>query len=421
MKLFFSLIAASAAASKQSVTTLSFQERTQLREELAKWRQEFGAKAQSLMPPSVQGMNALEAETDALQRFYNNKLAIDEARRNNPDATFDYNHPYALMTPAEFKEHVVGFSFQDGLHAARSLPSVELDVSSVKAASVDWTTGYCVNSVRDQGICGSCWAFSAVGTAESAHCISTGELLDLSEQQVVSCSTLNNGCSGGVPWYGLDFMSSEGMCVERDYPYTSGGQGITGTCMRSCAKKFLSMGATVQVTGESALETALNTQPVSVAVEAGNAVWQNYRSGVVSQCPGAQSDHAVIAVGYDGSSYKIRNSWGANWGESGHIRLQRGSGGKGMCNVAEFVSFPQISGSPNPTVSPSPTNPTSKRPTTKPTPTTRPTPTTKPNPRPDCGTCTVCFYPAGNQCLDGYTKSDCDYYSANYGTVWCGI
>ncbi|RHY29486.1 hypothetical protein DYB32_005091 [Aphanomyces invadans] len=418
MKLIFALAAASAAATTPTVTTLSFHERTQLREELAKWRQEFGAKARSLMPPSVQGMNALEAETDALQRFYNNKLAIEEARRNNPDASFDYNHPYALMTPAEFKKHVLGLSFQDGLNAVLSLPSVELDASSVKAASVDWTTGKCVNPLRDQGICGSCWAFSAVGTAESAHCLSTGELLDLSEQQVVSCSTLNNGCSGGVPWYGLDFMSSEGMCVERDYPYTSGGQGNTGTCMRSCTKKKLSMGATVQVSGESALETALNTQPVSVAVEAGNSVWMNYRAGVISQCPGSQSDHAVIAVGYDGSSYKIRNSWGASWGEGGHIRLQRGRGGKGMCNVAEFVSFPQISGSPKPTVSPSPTSPTATPKTTKPT--TKPKPSPKPSPRPDCGTCSVCFYPAADQCLDGFTKSDCDYYSAEYGVVWCG-
>ncbi|ETV93073.1 hypothetical protein H310_12872 [Aphanomyces invadans] len=127
MKLVAALAAASAAATKQSVMTLSFDERTQLREELATWRQEFGAKAQSLMPHS--------AETDALQRFYNNKLAIEEASRSNPDATFDYNHPYALMTPDEFKEHVLGLSFQDGLDAVLTLPSVELNVSSVKAAA----------------------------------------------------------------------------------------------------------------------------------------------------------------------------------------------------------------------------------------------------------------------------------------------
>ncbi|RHY24477.1 hypothetical protein DYB32_008835 [Aphanomyces invadans] len=397
MKLLYALVAASAAANKPSVMTLPSHERTQLREELAKWRQEFGAKAQAYMPPPVQGMNAMEAETDALQRFYNTKLAIEEARRKNPGATFDHHYPHALLTPAEFKKHVLGLSFEHGLKAFHSLPTAELNYSSVRAASVDWTKGDCVGPVRDQGICGSCWAFSAVGSAESAHCLDTGKLLDLSEQQVVSCSNWNNGCLGGVPWYALDFMFSEGGCMEQDYPYTS-GQGDSGTCMRSCTKKKLNIGATVQVSGELALETALNKQPVSVAVEAMNTEWMYYRSGEIEHCPGSQSDHAVIAVGYDESSYKIRNSWGETWGEGGHIRLRRGAGGKGMCNVAEYVSFPQI-GAPTP------------KPTRKP----------RPTPRPNCGACRTCFYTPANQCLyDEYTKDECEEYGPDYNMAWCG-
>ncbi|ETV98839.1 hypothetical protein H310_08340 [Aphanomyces invadans] len=185
---------------------------------------------------------------------------------------------------------------------------------------------------------------------------------------------------------------------------------MTGTCdSNSCTKRQLSIGATVRVTGEAALDTALNTQPVSVLVEAGNAVWQNYRSGVVTQCPGAYSDHAVVAVGYDGTSYKLRNSWSTSWGEAGHIRLKRGVSGLGMCNVAEDVVFPQIGGGPNPTVSPTPTKPT-----------TSPSPTSA---QPDvCANCSGCYYPAGDQCLPAeYTKADCDYYQADFGTVWCGI
>ncbi|ETV91600.1 hypothetical protein H310_13850 [Aphanomyces invadans] len=356
-------------------------------------------------------MNPLEAETDALQRFYDNKLAIEEARRNNPEATFDYNHPFALMTQAEFKAHVRGVMFKESRSAFRSVRSVQLNVSAPKAESVDWTTGDCVNPVRDQGQCGSCWAFSAVGAAEPAHCIVTGELLDLSEQQVTSCSTDagSDGCNGGWPYAALTYASTTGLCLESDYPYTSGDSSMTGSCdSSSCTVQQLSIGETVRVSGEEALDTALNTQPVSVIVEAGNSVWMNYRSGIITQCPGAESDHAVVAVGYDDSSYKLRNSWSTSWGEDGYIRIKRGESGLGMCNVAEDVVFPQIGDGPTPTVSPSPTKPT-----------TSPSPTSA---QPDvCENCSGCYYPAGDMCLpDEYTKEDCDYYSDEFGAVWCG-
>ncbi|ETV89810.1 hypothetical protein H310_15353, partial [Aphanomyces invadans] len=191
MKLFGAILVASAAATKQSVSTLSADERSVLRAELSKWRKEFGpaAKMRGLMPRATESLSPLEEENDALQRFYNNKLAIEEARRNNPEATFSSNHPFALMTQAEFKKFVEGVHLEESRSAFRSVPEADLNVSSVKAASVDWTTGNCVNPVRNQGQCGSCWAFSAVGAAESAHCIVTKDLLDLSEQQVTSCST----------------------------------------------------------------------------------------------------------------------------------------------------------------------------------------------------------------------------------------
>ncbi|KAF0711142.1 hypothetical protein As57867_005360, partial [Aphanomyces stellatus] len=131
-----------------------------------------------------------------------------------------------------------------------------------------------------------------------------------------------------------------------DWPYTSGDSGVTGSCNNNCAKKKLAIGKAVSVHGETALVTTLNTQPAAVIVEAGNSVWQNYQGGIITQCPGARSDHAVIAVGYDGESYKVRNSWGASWGEAGYIRLQRNAGGKGMCNVVSDIEFPQLGSTP---------------------------------------------------------------------------
>ncbi|KAF0703481.1 hypothetical protein As57867_007598, partial [Aphanomyces stellatus] len=128
----------------------------------------------------------------------------------------------------------------------------------------------------------------------------TGQLLSLSVQQVTSCSTEggSQGCQGGFPWYAIDYVHQNGLCLESAWPYTA----QTGSCNRQCTKQQLQIGANVRGYGESGLVNGLNNQPVSVVVEAGNNVWKNYRGGVVSQCPGAQSDHAVIAVAYDGQS-----------------------------------------------------------------------------------------------------------------------
>ncbi|KAF0682272.1 hypothetical protein As57867_025494, partial [Aphanomyces stellatus] len=151
------------------------------------------------------------------------------------------------------------------------------------------------------------------------HCVATGELLDLSEQQVTSCSTEGGsmGCMGGWPAHALNYVATTGLCMESNWPYKSGQSGDTGSCSNNCAKKKLAIGKSVGVKGEAALVTTLNTQPASVLVEAGNSIWMNYQGGIVTQCPGAENDHAVVAVGYDGESYKLRNSWGTNWGEDG--------------------------------------------------------------------------------------------------------
>ncbi|KAF0708530.1 hypothetical protein As57867_006214, partial [Aphanomyces stellatus] len=145
-------------------------------------------------------------------------------------------------------------------------------------------------------------------------------------------------------------------------------------------------------------------------VEAGNNVWKNYRGGVVSQCPGAQSDHAVIAVGYDGESFKIKNSWGAGWGENGYIRLARNGGGSGTCNVVEAPSFPQLSAKPQPpsppTKSPSP-----------PTPPPRPTSASPSPPGPGCGDRhNVCFWPITGQTV-AFSQSQCAQFAGTF--VWC--
>merc|ERR1712048_253465 len=131
------------------------------------------------------------------------------------------------------------------------------------------------------------------------------------EQQLVDCDTTggSQGCNGGFNQYGISYIGSTGIAAESAYPYTA----RDGSCRASCVTKTY-----------AGLQSALNTAPVSVTVDADNT-WQSYRSGVLSKSCGlfGQIDHAVIAVGYDSSAdtFKIRNSWGSSWGEAGYVRV----------------------------------------------------------------------------------------------------
>ncbi|KDO20387.1 hypothetical protein SPRG_21337 [Saprolegnia parasitica CBS 223.65] len=214
---------------------------------------------------------------------------------------------------------------------------LQLTPAQREASGKDWTTSKCMPAIKNQGNCGSCWSFAAVGAAEMTHCLVMGQLIDLSEQQLVSCaSSAGKGCQGGWPNKALQYIAQTGVCSASEYPYTASDS----QCKQSCKRNKLSVGAPGDIQGESALQSALDKQPVTVVVEASNDVWRNYKSGIVKSCPGAQSDHARL--------FKIRNSWGTSWGEQGYMRLKKGAGGKGMCNVAEAPSYPSLSGKPQP-------------------------------------------------------------------------
>uniref|UniRef100_A0A4W5LG75 Peptidase C1A papain C-terminal domain-containing protein n=1 Tax=Hucho hucho TaxID=62062 RepID=A0A4W5LG75_9TELE len=258
----------------------------------------------------------------------------------------------------------------------------------------------CMSPVRNQGSCGSCWSFAAVGAIETAHCLMTGSLVDFSEQQLVSCaSSAGHGCQGGWPNKALNYIAQTGLCTESGFPYASGSSNQNGQC-KNCQKTKVNVGQTVDIQGESALQSALDKQPVTVVVESGNNVWRNYKSGVVQSCPGAQSDHAVIAVGYgtkDGQQhFKIKNSWGTGWGEQGYMYLKRGVGGKGMCNMAEMPAYSPMNGK---------RQPTSHKPKKS---------------HGDCNGCNGCYYPATSQCLTAdYDQEYCQSLAADFGTKWC--
>jgi cathepsin L len=216
--------------------------------------------------------------------------------------------------------------------------------------TVDWRTKGAVTAIKDQGQCGSCWAFSAVGSTEGAWAINKGKLVSLAEQQLVDCSSAqgNAGCDGG--WMDSAFkyiilQKTKGIDTEATYKYTA----RDGTCKAAAGTTGATLSAFKDVTAKSepALTQAIMTVgPVSVAIDASQSSFQFYSSGVYYEksCSSVRLDHGVLAVGYgtqDSSDYYIvKNSWGTDWGMQGYILMSRNKNNN--CGIATKSSYPTV-------------------------------------------------------------------------------
>lgn len=220
-------------------------------------------------------------------------------------------------------------------------PSTMKDVPD----SVDWTTKNAVTPVKNQGQCGSCWSFSTTGSLEGAYAIKNGNLVSFSEQELVSCDKSDNACNGG--WMDAAFAWVEtngGLPTEEDYPYVSGSGSVPpcDTSQTMVPGSAPSSYTDVQAGSVSALMSAVAQQPVSIAIQADQLSFQHYTSGVLTSGCGQQLDHGVLAVGYgteDGTDYwKVKNSWGPEWGDQGYILIERSSAN--LCGVLSAASYP---------------------------------------------------------------------------------
>jgi len=284
-------------------------------------------------------------------RFGNFKSNVDIIRATNArNLSFSLGvNEFADLTQDEFAATYAGLKPAALWTGLPRLGTHEYNGAPL-ASSVDWTTQGVVTPVKNQGQCGSCWAFSTSGALEGAWALSTGNLVSLSEQQFVDCDTTSSGCNGGLMDYAFAFAEQNAICTEKSYRYTASD----GTCDTSRCTVGIPQGGVVGYTdvsrdNEQALMSAVAQQPVSIAIEADQASFQLYSSGVLTASCGTRLDHGVLAVGYGtdaGSDYwKVKNSWGTSWGEHGYVRLSRGSSREGECGILSGPpSFPVVSG-----------------------------------------------------------------------------
>ncbi|XP_062095880.1 zingipain-2-like [Humulus lupulus] len=259
---------------------------------------------------------------------------------------------FADLTDEEFLSHFTGYK-QSPLVPTRSsgeysssFKYLNLTASEIPT-SMNWRDKGAVTDVKDQRKCGCCWAFSTVAAVEGITQIKTGNLVSLSEQQLVDCSTENNGCNGGTMERAFEYIiKNQGITTETDYPYKERDDSI---CQTGTATVKISGYEKVPENSEEDLLKAVSMQPVSIGIEATKSL-KLYKSGVFTgdDC-GDDINHAVTFVGYgrseeDGSKYWLaKNSWGEDWGENGYVKIMRDvESSQGVCGIATDASYPTV-------------------------------------------------------------------------------
>lgn len=277
-----------------------------------------------------------------LNIFANNLDTIEKHNKLSKSWKMGVNK-FADISPEEFVASKLHLGEQ-GKASLKKSPVRYLRNRAPEA--VDWTTKGVVADVKDQRSCGSCYAFSGLAAIESIFAINTTILQTLSVQQIVDCSNDygNYGCGGGLRDCVMDYVIDRGICLEKDYPYVAD----EGACQKTCEPVTYAKLAghyTIEPQ-EDQLEKVIAIQPPSVGID-GSGI-QFYKSGIFADevCGSSGINHGVLAVGYgeeDGVKYfKIQNSWGADWGESGYVRFARNVREGGLCRVAERVHVPTM-------------------------------------------------------------------------------
>nr|CAA56914.1 cathepsin l [Nephrops norvegicus]prf//2119193A cathepsin L-related Cys protease [Nephrops norvegicus] len=291
----------------------------------------------------------LEEERYRLNVFLDNLQYIEEFNKKYESGEVTYNlaiNQFSDLTNDEFNSMMKGYKTSLRPKPVAVFTSTD---AAPETTEVDWRTKGCVTHVKDQGQCGSCWAFSATGSLEGQHFLKYGELVSLAEQQLVDCAGgiyYNQGCNGG--WVNQAFKyikANGGIDTESSYPYEArdntcrfNSNSVAATC-----SGFVSI---AQGSESPEVRRTTNTGPISVAIDAAHRSFQSYSSGVYYEpsCSSSQLDHAVLAVGYGSEGgqdfWLVKNSWGTSWGSAGYINMARNRNNN--CGIATDASYPTV-------------------------------------------------------------------------------
>lgn len=299
-------------------------------------------------------LHDLEEAARRLSVFKQNVEFMLQHNAANPSVTLGLNE-FTDLSFEEFKATRLGLDTNLAPAEQPHLLSTFRYADKTAPRSIDWEEKGAVTAVKNQGQCGSCWAFSTTGSIEGANFLDTGRLSVLSEQELVDCDhAKDNGCGGGLMNNAFEYIiKNGGLDTEDDYAYW-------GAFPSFCNRRKEADRHVVDITGfeqvpandEAALAKAVAHQPVSVAICVNPALMM-YRSGVFDAecCTGL--NHGVLLVGYaeadhGGEYWRVKNSWGPAWGEDGYFKLKKGLGGEGQCGVAMMASYPVKDDGTNP-------------------------------------------------------------------------
>lgn len=285
--------------------------------------------------------DSVEEEQYRQNVFLSNLEEINRHNKLADEGIYTYwkgINQFTDWTVQEFRDIVLMKPYK--VNNTRLLQEESSTDEEVMPGVVDWRIKGAVTPAKEQGFCGSCWAFAAVSVIESAHYIRTGDLEDLSEQQLVDCDHWSIGCRGGWHYWAFDYIySTTGLVKEKCYRYT----GSRGECqyerVKVCA--VATCRGSIRFHGERELREHLAFMPVSAGVNAD--LWMSYKGGIYKE--NVQDDiklnHAVAVVGYSDEAYFVKNSWGSDWGENGYIRLARGSD-LNTCGIGNDCAIPRM-------------------------------------------------------------------------------
>lgn len=276
---------------------------------------------------------------------------------------------FSDWTEQEFVDRMLMKEFKSLLNTTLTgVPVVDEVPANLQLGDKQWT----VSPVKDQGACGSCWAFGAVAGMEGSAKKDLGSSAILSEQYVMDCTSGSGACNGGRADSAYPKLYGKELYTESSYPYTARGGSCkstgkdSGLRISDFTRSFPSSGS------DSQLASALDSNPLVVAV--GASSWSSYGGGVYTGSTACSLNHQVYATGYDSESISVKNSWGTSWGESGYIRLKRTDSGCGTSGILSDGGFYPKMSQDGPSPDPTPT----------PDPTPAPTPTPTPTPTPGC-------------------------------------